>query len=154
LAAGAEIGEACLLALEYAPDLALPLFRRGLLSDIPANRQAVAAILALIDKPWSRRVLLGALECCDDQERTADARAALRESRNEKAHRAVLAWEQCNPHEPEVGSYLEIAGRTVGPFYSMAEIALKSCAQWLRYEMEKLRDRVMKIRDRIPPEPR
>jgi hypothetical protein len=153
-AAGAEVGEACLLALEHAPELALPLFRRGLLSDAPANRSAVAAILALIDKPWSRRVLLAALECSDDQERTADARAALLESREEEAHRAAVAWEQRNPHEPEAGSYLEVEGRTVGPFYSMGEISLRNRAQWVRYEMERLHDRVMKVRDRIPPEPR
>jgi hypothetical protein len=26
-------------------------------------------------------------------------------------------------------------------------------AQWLRYEMEKLHDRVLRVRDRVPPEP-
>jgi hypothetical protein len=152
-AAGAEIGEACLLALEHAPELALPLFRRGLLSDIPANRSMIAAVLALIDKPWSRRVLLAALDCSDDQQRTADARAALLESRWEEGHRAVEAWELRNPHEPEAGSYLEVEGRTVGPFYSMGEIMLRGRAQWVRYEMEKLHDRVMKVRDCVPPEP-
>jgi hypothetical protein len=152
-AAGAEIGEACLLALEHAPELALPLFRRALLSNAPANRTTVAATLVLIDKPWSRRVLLGALECSDEQERTADARVALLESREEEARRAVLAWEQRNPHEPEAGSYLEIGGRTLGPFYSIGELALRDRAARVHYEMEKLHDRVMKVRDRIPPEP-
>jgi hypothetical protein len=152
-AAGTEMGEACLLALEYAPALALPLFRRALLSDIPMNRSAVAAILALIDRPWSRRELLAALVQSDDQEKTADARAALLECRDEECHRAVLAWEQRNPHEEEAGSYLAVAGRVVGPFYSMSEILLKNRAQWLRYEMEKLHDRVMKLRDCDPPEP-
>jgi hypothetical protein len=152
-AAGTEMGEACLLALEYAPILALPLFRRALLSDIPINRSAVAAILALIDRPWSRQELLATLEQSDDQEKTADARAALLECRDEECHRAVLAWEQRNPHEEEPGKYLAVAGRVVGPFYSMSEIMLKNRAQWIRYEMEKLHDRVMKLRDCDPPEP-
>jgi hypothetical protein len=152
-AAGTEIGEACLLALEHAPELALPLFRRALLSDIPADRNTVAAILALIDQPWSRRELLAALEASDDQEKTADARAALLECRDEEARRAVADWERRNPHEPEAGSYLEVGGRTVGPFYSMGEMSLQDRAEWLRYEMGQLHDRVMKVRARIPPEP-
>jgi Domain of unknown function (DUF6896) len=50
-AGGTEVGEAVLLALENAPELALPLIRKALLSDIPFNRSRTAAILALIDKP-------------------------------------------------------------------------------------------------------
>src|SRR5207302_9773480 len=110
-AGGTEVGEAVLLALEHAPALALPLIRKGLLADIPINRSQVAAILALIAKPWSRQELLGALEASDDQSKTADARAALLESRDEEVQKAVLAWEERNPHEHEVGSYLEIGGR-------------------------------------------
>jgi hypothetical protein len=94
-----EVGEAVLLALEHAPELALPLIRKGLLSDIPMNRSQIAAILTLIAKPWSRRELLGALQASDDQEKTADARAALLESGDEEAEKAVLAWEERNPHE-------------------------------------------------------
>ena len=55
--------------------------------------------------------------------------------------------------ENEVGSYLEIGGRRLGPFYTFGELALKNRASWIRYEMEKLHDRVMKVRDVIPPEP-
>src|SRR5262249_55702240 len=57
-----QVGEAVLLSLEYAPELALPLIRKGLLADVPVDRTQVAAILALINAPWSRRELLGALE--------------------------------------------------------------------------------------------
>ena len=121
-AGGTEVGEAVLLALEHAPELALPLIRKALLADIPINRIEVAAILALIAKPWSRRELLGALEASDDQEKTADARAALLESGDEEAQKAVLAWEERNPHENEAGSYLEIGGRRLGPFYTFGEI--------------------------------
>jgi hypothetical protein len=152
-AGGTEIGEAVLLALEHAPEHALPLIRKGLLADIPVNRSRVAAILAVIGRPWSLRELLGALEASDDQEKTADARAALLETGDPDAERAVLAWEERNPHEDEVGSYLKIGGRKLGPFYTLGEISLKNRAGWIRYEMDELHDRVMKVRDVIPPEP-
>lgn len=64
-----------------------------------------------------------------------------------------MAWEERNPHEAESGSYLEIDGRRVGPFYSMAEHMLKSRGAFIRYEMDKLHDRVAKLRDLEPPEP-
>jgi hypothetical protein len=152
-AGGTEVGEAVLLALENAPELALPLIRKALLADIPINRSQTAAILALIARPWSRRVLLGALAASDDQKKTADARAALLESGDEEAQKAVLAWEERNPHENEVGSYLVIGGRRLGPFYTFGELSLKNRATWIRYEMEKLHDRVIKVREVVPPEP-
>jgi hypothetical protein len=152
-AGGTEIGEAVLLALEHAPQHALPLIRKALLADIPINRSEVAAILAVIGKPWSLRELLRALESSDDQERTADARAALLESGNEEALKAVFAWEERNPHENEIGSYLEIGGRRLGPFYTFGELSLKNRATFVRYEMDKLHDRVMKVKDIIPSEP-
>ena len=40
----------------------------------------------------------------DDQQKTADAWAALLESGDEDAQKAVLAREERNPHENEVGS--------------------------------------------------
>jgi hypothetical protein len=152
-AGGMEVGEAVLLALERAPEPALPLIRKGLLADIPIDRSQIAAILALIGKPWSRRELLGALEASDEQERTADARAALLDSGDEAAQQVVLVWEERNPHENETGSYLEIGGRTLGPFYTFGEISLKNRASRIRYEMDELHDRVMKVRDVVPLEP-
>lgn len=152
-AGGSDVGEGVLLALEHAPEYALPLIRKGLLADFPARRTTVAATLALIAKPWSVRELLRALEVSDDQEKTADARAALLELGDAEAEKAVLAWAAKNPHEDEPGSYLEVNGRRVGPFYSMRELLLKSRAAWVRYEMTKLHDRVMKVRDVVPPEP-
>ena len=74
-AGGTEAGEAVLLALEHAPQHALPLIRKALLADIPINRTEAASILAVINKPWSIRELHGALEASDDQEKTADAPA-------------------------------------------------------------------------------
>ena len=151
-AGGTEVGEAVLLALENAPELALPLIRKALLTEIPINRTRVAAILALVGKPWSRRELLRALETSDDQQKTADARAALLESGDEEAQKAVLAWEERNPHEDEVGSYLDIGGRRLGPFFTFGELALKNRSSWIRYEMDMLHNRVMKVRHVVPPE--
>jgi hypothetical protein len=147
------MAEACLLALEHAPELALPLIRRALLSQIPVNRTRVAATLAIIDQPWSRRELLAALRASRDQEVTADSRAALLECRDEEGHRAVAAWEQQNPHEAEPGHFLEIDGNKVGPFTSMRESMLRNRPARIRHEMEQLHDRVMRIPNRIPPEP-
>lgn len=152
-AAGTEIGEAVLLALEHAPEFALPLIRKALLADISINRIEVAAILAIINKPWSRQELLGALAASDDQEKTVDARAALVETGDHEAQKAVLTWEERNPHENETGSYLEIGGRRLGPFFTFGELALKNRAARIRYEMDKLYDRVMKLKDAVPPEP-
>jgi hypothetical protein len=53
-----EIGEAVLLSLEHAPELTLPLIRRGLLADVPMDRMSVSSILALINTLWSKRELL------------------------------------------------------------------------------------------------
>ncbi len=151
-AGGTAIGEAVLLALEFAPRNTIPLVRKGLLSHIPINRIEVAAILAIIRKGWSTRELLNALKECD-QETTAEARAALLELGDPEADRAVLDWEQKNPHEDEVGSYLEVDGRKLGPFYTFGELALKNCGSRIRHEMDQLHDRVMKLRDVAPPEP-
>lgn len=153
-AGGTSIGEAVLVALENAPEVALPLIRQGLFSRIPANRSYVSAILALIDEPWSREELVRVLEASDDQEITADARAALLETRDEAAQQAVLDWEQRNPHENEPGNYLEIDGRRIGPFYSLGEISLTNRASWIRYQMEELHNRVMKLKNVIPTKPR
>jgi hypothetical protein len=152
-AGGTEIGEAILLALEYAPQHALPLIRKAMLADIPINRAEAAAILGVIAKPWSIREMLGALEVSDDQETTADIRAALQETGDEGAQKAVLAWEEKNPHENEVGSYLDVGGKRLGPFYTIGELSLQNRATRIRYEMQRLHDRVAKVKDVIPPEP-
>lgn len=152
-AGGTEIGEAVLLSLEHAPELALPLIRKGLLAEVPMDRTCVSAILALINAPWSRRELLGALDASDNQEKTNYVRAALLETGDEEAQRAVLAWEKRNPHENEVGSYLEVDGRTLGPFYTFNELSLKNSAVRIQYEMDELHDRVMKVKHVVPPEP-
>jgi hypothetical protein len=70
-----------------------------------------------------------------------------------QAQKVVLAWEERNPHENEIGSYLEIGGRRLGPFYTLGELWLKDRTSWISYEMDKLHDRVMKVKDIVPPEP-
>jgi hypothetical protein len=46
-----------------------------------------------------------------------------------------------------------IDGQQVGPLYSMADLMLKNRSSRIRYEMDQLHDRVMKIKDVILPEP-
>ena len=75
------------------------------------------------------------------------------ETGDEEAQKAVLAWEERNPHENEVGSYLEIGGRRLGPFYTFGKLALRNRVARIRYEMDKLHDRVVKLRDVVPTEP-
>jgi hypothetical protein len=90
----------------------------------------------------------------DDQQKTADARAALLESGDEDAQKAVLAWEKRNSHENEFGSYLEIGGRRLGPFYTFGEISLKNRASWIRDEMDSSLTRMIPRTPRnLPPAP-
>ena len=137
-----ELAEGALLAMEYAPELALMLFRRALRSTIPYNRTTAAAALAIIDEPWSRKELIAVLEESDDQEATADCRAALMHTHDPEAHRIVTDWETRNPHEPEAG-----------PFISMQEMCLQTCEGYVQYEMTNLHERVLPMRGQPPPEP-
>ncbi len=122
MAGRTEVGEPFLLSLEHAPDLALPLIRKGLLADAPIDITSVAAILAVIGKPWSFLELLGALRASDDQQKTADARAALLETGDEETQKAVLAWEERNAHKHDAGSYLVIDGRKHGASKTAVEV--------------------------------
>jgi len=139
LAGGTEIGAAALLALEYTAGSAVSLFQRALRSPIPVNRNAAAAALALIDQPWSRQELLAVLCESDDQVATCECRAALRECHDPEAHRAVREWEEKNPHAPEPARFI-----------TMREMTLRHGPQWMQYEMEKLHDRVMRVRHQLP----
>jgi hypothetical protein len=140
-AGGYMVGEAAVMAFEYAPAHAVELFRRALRSDVPANRCTAAAALALIDRPWSRAELLAVLRESDDQERTSECRAALAESRDPGTREAVQNWEERNPHEAEIG-----------PFISMREMLLRHQPQWLRYQMDELRERLVAVTRREVPE--
>jgi hypothetical protein len=125
--------------MEYDPTRALPLFRRALRSPIPWNRIIAAAILALIDRPWSRRELIAVLGETTEQEATAECRAALRECHDQTALQAADAWEAANPHEPEQGRVI-----------SMREVTLRNASVWVQSRMEQYHERVMRVRDREP----
>lgn len=132
---GSMVGEAALLALEYAPELAVGLFRKALRSPVPASRITGAAVLGLVDCPWSRAELLALLAESDDQEATIECRTALQESRDPIVRAAVTVWEELNPREPESG-----------PYITGAEMMLRHAPEAVRYEMEKWNERVAAVR--------
>jgi len=139
---GAESAEAAVLALEYEPDCALKLLRQALRSSIPYSRIVGSAVLAIIDQPWSRRELAKVLEESDDQERTAECRAALLETHSADSHELVRRWEERNPHEPEVGEWI-----------TMGELSLRGMSHRIQFEMEQWHDRVLPLRSVEPKEP-
>ncbi len=98
------------------------------------NRIDAAAILAAIDRPWSRNELIAVLRESTDQEPTSECRAALRECHDGDAHLAVESWEAENPHEPELG-----------PGITMREMVLRNMPWWIRHRMTELHDRVMQV---------
>lgn len=135
-----ELGDAAILALEFMPEHALSLFRKALRSGVPNDRTTAAAALSIIDEPWSRAELVSVLQETDDQVATAECRAALSSLRHGDLHEIVRQWDLRNPHEPEVG-----------PFISMAEMALLSREAYLQYEMEVLHDRILPLRGKLVP---
>jgi hypothetical protein len=135
------LGEAALLALEYAPEYALTLFRRALRSEIPINRIVAASVLAILDQPWSRREMLRVLEESTDQLASAECRSALMETHDDEAHQVVTRWEEVNPREPEHGRWITVD-----------EFMLRNNSETIRWEMEERHDRVMQLKGRVPPD--
>jgi hypothetical protein len=150
---GTEVGKGLLLSLEHAPELALLLIRRGLLHRVPMSRTEVAAILALINMPWSRRELLQALAASNDREETADIRAALIAGGDEAGRRAVLEWEAGTPGVVESERFVEIDGHRFGPHLTSSEFSRAAGDSRIRIKMDILRERVMRLKDVVPPEP-
>jgi hypothetical protein len=112
----------------------LPRFlREGLGANWPEHRLTAAAALALIDTPWSRRLLRSVLTRSRNPDRTVEARAALRLSRDARAVRAVDRWEAEHPEEAE-------APLTSDRSWHMVH---GGCEPRLRAKMDKLRDRVL-----------
>ncbi|RIK80824.1 MAG: hypothetical protein DCC68_10250 [Planctomycetota bacterium] len=147
-----DIPEAVWLALEFAPQLALPLVRRGLACEVPMCRIEVAAGLALINAPWSRQELLRILSESDSQEVTAEVRAALLETGDESAEKAVHAWQHRYPHHIEE-KFCEGDDGVRYPVYSADEVLLMNKGAFVQYEMEGLLARIDRIRHVVPPEP-
>jgi hypothetical protein len=94
---GRQAGRAALLAVEHLPEMSLPLLRRALRSTASHDRLTGAAVLALVDRPWSHRELLAVLDESDDADATAECRAALRESRVPEVRRTAGNWEARYP---------------------------------------------------------
>lgn len=136
------LGDAALLALEFFPDIAVETFRRALRSEIPCNRITAAAALAIVDQPWGRAELAGALDASDDHEQTSECRSALMTTHSREAHEKVREWEARHPREAEEG-----------PFISMTEMSLRMSDETINYEMEKLHDRVLPLRGTVVPVP-
>ena len=88
-------GQAAVLALRHRPGLAIPLVRSSL-RGLESTREMVAAALAVVDQPWSRRELAAILDESDRPEETLHCRLALRESRSYEARLAAEGWEREN----------------------------------------------------------
>jgi hypothetical protein len=136
---GAMEGEVALIAMEHAPDLALHIVRRALRSSIPLSRQEAAALLAAVDRPWSRRELLAVLDESDDHHLSAAARAGLRLCHDPHAAEALAHWELTHYRAP-------IAGR----FIKVDEGILRMTDEMVAWHLQEIHDRVMKIRDVEP----
>jgi hypothetical protein len=134
-----NIGDAAVLALEFAPGQALMLFRRALRSSVPDDRNTAAAALAVLDQPWSRAELVAVLAECDEQEPTSEVRAALRLMSDPQLHEVVADWETANPHE-----------RSPERFVRVSEAALAWRNSWMNLTMQKLHGRVLPLRNRMP----
>ncbi|QDU53688.1 DUF6896 domain-containing protein [Gimesia panareensis] len=134
------LGEAAAIALEFQPHLALKLFREALRSSIPHNRETAAAILALIDQPWCQRELLQILNESTDQEATAESRAALKMIWNLTSKADVDNWERENPLQLESDEHITVV-----------EALLLKTPWYVEFEMDQWRDRVLPLREIIPP---
>src|SRR5262249_19726520 len=94
---GLLIGE----ALERAPDLLLPVLRRALRCRDPLHHEYAAAVLAVVDEPWSREELTAALEESEDWYGTWECRAALRLSQDPLARDVAARWVAAHPRQGE-----------------------------------------------------
>jgi len=142
------IGDALLLALEHAPELAIPLSRKGLRSETPYCREQTAMILAFVDRDWSRRELLQLLMESKDRIKTRQARAALSELEDLACKAALRAWEKRNLLEEEPGSMAGEDGTGSDLPQNRTERAeLESCRVRMRELREMSRVRLTKIRD-------
>ena len=90
-----ETDETGLLLLEYAPRWSLPVIRRGLRDSGPMGNP-MAAVMALIDQPWSRAELLAVLEddVYHDLDDVLPVVLALQESHDAEARAVAEEWAQ------------------------------------------------------------
>jgi hypothetical protein len=126
------LDEAAFLALDYSPAEGLDLVRRALRSRSEDVRDNVAAALAVVDRPWSRRELFAVLEDSDDHELTRSARAALLKNLEPEVRRGAEAWAKTHP---------SVGAGEADPGVDDA---------WVQDCMDDLRDRALAWRDRYP----
>ncbi len=135
------LGEAVVLSLVYQRFHALRILRAALRSEIPNTRMIAAAVLALIDQPWSRQELLSALSESDEQAQTSACRAALLETQSSQAHQAVLDWQARHPFQRESDEWMTVE-----------EMHIQSLPVYMQWEMDELRERILPLRNVVLPE--
>lgn len=116
------------LALRHASRLVPELLRQGIRSTCPSDRTVAAAVLALVDRPWSRNELVVVLRESDACEPTAECRAALRESTDPEIRAIPARWEKAHCDDPPLE---------------------QSTEQSVRQVMSRLFDDVMQFRDTV-----
>jgi hypothetical protein len=104
------------------------------------ERLGAAAVLALVDRPWSRRELRSVLDEQADPDATIECRAALREGRDPAARQAADDWEARHPDRGEAPWPSDRSVYRLGG----------GCERALAARMGQLRDRVLRARDREP----
>jgi hypothetical protein len=124
-----------LLSLEHAPRKSKSIFHKALRSTVPRERIRAAAMLVILDQPWSYDQLIAVLSDFDDQEMTLYPRAALLASKHTEHHSIVEAWEAAHPRKPENGKYM-----------SFGEWAIREKDSYLAYEIQNLHDTVWPLR--------
>jgi hypothetical protein len=129
-------GVLIVLALDGAPDRLREFLRKGLRSRSNEDRLTAAAVLALRDDEWSRRLLLSVLSKSHSLDKTTEVRSALALSRAPEAARAVECWEASHPEEGPPPP-------TSARFWYAQE---DGCEQQLRDRMAELRERVERLR--------
>ncbi|MCA9007426.1 MAG: hypothetical protein KDA70_19295 [Planctomycetaceae bacterium] len=135
------LGEAVVLALMYQRSHALRLLRAALRSEIPNNRMIAAAVLALIDQPWSREELLSAFSESEELAQTAECRAALLETQCSQAHQIVSEWQARHPVQRESDEWMTVE-----------EMNIRSLPVYLQWEMDDLRERIVPLRNVVLPD--
>ena len=108
----------------------------------------------MIAKPWSTQELLCVLDESRDQDITVDLRAAILESGDREGIQIILEREPKYPNLPEAGSFITVQGESFGPFFTFRQHAIRDSAMMIRHTMTQIHDRVFKLRDIVPPEPK
>jgi len=129
-------GDFALLALEFIPDHALELCRRGLRSSVPLARDAVVAVLASLSEDWCWQELLAALEDTQDLGQASSLLAGLCGA-PEGIQARTEAWKRAHPPAPHAG-----------PGFTWAEVSLANAESWHSNEKERRKALVARLKAR------